>query len=101
MFEDAIAHREFALTGEALHRFRMLRNREAQGVIQGGSKQCEVADESVVVLKSRPVKAGNSVEDKTGMTQDLVHWGPMIAKNVIGCEGMKFIRRFLDLYEYP
>ncbi len=32
---------------------------------QGQSKQCEVADEPVVVLKFRPVKAGNSVEDKT------------------------------------
>jgi len=30
--------------------------------------QCEVADESVVVMKFRPVKPGNSVEDKTGMT---------------------------------
>lgn len=29
---------------------------------------CEVADEPVVVMKSRPVKAGNSVEDKTEMT---------------------------------
>ena len=69
MFEDAIAHREYALTGEALHCFRILRNREAQGEIQGGSKRCEVADDSVVVMKSRPVKPGNSVEDKTGMTQ--------------------------------
>ena len=30
--------------------------------------QCEVADESVVVLKFRPEKPGNSVEDKTGTT---------------------------------
>ena len=30
--------------------------------------QWEVADDSVVVLKFRPVKPGNSVEDKTGMT---------------------------------
>jgi len=29
--------------------------------------QCKVADDSVVVLKFRPVKAGNSVEGKTGM----------------------------------
>jgi hypothetical protein len=29
--------------------------------------RCEVADESVVVMKSRPVKAGNSLEGKTGM----------------------------------
>jgi hypothetical protein len=27
---------------------------------------CEVADDPVVVLKFRPVKAGDSVEEKTG-----------------------------------
>ena len=27
---------------------------------------CEVADEPVVVMKSRPMKPGNSVEEKTG-----------------------------------
>ena len=30
--------------------------------------ECEVADELVVVIKFRPVKPGNSVEEKTGMT---------------------------------
>jgi hypothetical protein len=30
--------------------------------------RCEVADESVVVMKSRPEKAGNSLEEKIGMT---------------------------------
>ena len=30
--------------------------------------RCEVADESVVVLKFRPMKPGNSVEDKTERT---------------------------------
>ncbi len=34
--------------------------------------QCEVADESVVVMKSRPVKAGNRLEGKTGMTWHLL-----------------------------
>jgi hypothetical protein len=29
---------------------------------------CEVAEESVVVNKSRPKKAGNRLEGKTGMT---------------------------------
>ena len=29
--------------------------------------QCEVADDSVVVIKSRPEKAGNRLEEKTGM----------------------------------
>lgn len=33
--------------------------------------RCEESDESIVVLKSRPVKAGNSLEDKTGMTGGL------------------------------
>ncbi len=28
----------------------------------------QVADDSVVVIKSEPMKAGNSVEDKTQMT---------------------------------
>lgn len=36
---------------------------------------CRVADESVVVKKFRPVKAGNSLEDKTGMTLHLVAAG--------------------------
>ena len=31
--------------------------------------RCEVADESVVVMKFRPVKPGNSVEDKTQKTR--------------------------------
>ena len=31
-----------------------------------------VADESVVVIKSQPMKAGNSPEDKTGMTLHLL-----------------------------
>lgn len=32
----------------------------------------KVADDPVVVMKFRPVKAGNSVEGKTEMTQQLV-----------------------------
>jgi len=30
--------------------------------------RCKVADESVVVMKFRPEKPGNRVEEKTGMT---------------------------------
>lgn len=47
---------------------------------------CEVADEPVVVMKSRPVKAGNSAEGKTEETIAMVQWGqrkpkaPLIAK---------------------
>ncbi len=33
---------------------------------------CEVADDPVVVSKSRPVKPGNRVEEKTAMTSDNV-----------------------------
>ncbi len=36
--------------------------------------QCEVADESVVVMKFRPEKAGNRVEEKIGMTIGLIRW---------------------------
>jgi hypothetical protein len=34
--------------------------------------RCEVAEDSVVVMKSRPEKAGNRLEEKTGMTCRLV-----------------------------
>ena len=50
----------------------MGRVRKAQEETQGLLMRCEVADDSVVVMKSRPVKAGNSLEDKTGMTCRLV-----------------------------
>jgi len=40
-----------------------------KGQPEAGPMRCEVADESVVVMKSRPVKAGNSLEDKTGTTR--------------------------------
>ncbi len=36
---------------------------------------CRMADDSVVVFMFRPVKAGNSVEEKTGMTLYLVAMG--------------------------
>ncbi len=34
--------------------------------------QWKMADEFVVVMKFRPMKPGNSVEDKTGMTCSLI-----------------------------
>jgi len=58
--------------------------------------RCEVADESVVVMKSRPVKAGNSLEGKTGTTCRLVDRGSCVPKAAGECEGRKFIRRFLE-----
>ena len=36
--------------------------------------RCKVADEPVVVKKSRPVKPGNGVEEKTEMTRWLLTW---------------------------
>jgi hypothetical protein len=55
--------------------------------------RCEVADESVVVMKSRPVKAGNSLEGKTGTTRRKVGGGRYVSKAIAECEGRKFIRR--------
>ena len=37
--------------------------------------RCRVSDEPIVVMKSRPVKPGNGVEDKTEMTRRLLAWG--------------------------
>ncbi len=95
MLEDAIVHREFALTGEALHLYLPFAVdwwvRKVQEVTQGRPKRCEVADDSVVVLKSRPVKAGNSVEGKIGMTRWPVRLELTYAKSYVSCEGMKFI----------
>ncbi|RDG29122.1 hypothetical protein DV872_23425 [Oceanispirochaeta sp. M1] len=36
---------------------------------------CRMSDESVVVIKFRPVKASNGLEDKTGMTLHLIVMG--------------------------
>jgi len=58
--------------------------------------RCEVADESVVVMKSRPVKAGNSLEGKTGTTCRLVDGVRCEPKAAAECEGRKFIRRFSE-----
>ena len=37
--------------------------------------RCGVSDEPIVVMKSRPVKPGNGVEDKTEMTRWFLAWG--------------------------
>ncbi|WP_234981231.1 hypothetical protein [Desulfopila aestuarii] len=50
-----------------------------------------MADEPVVVLKFWPVKAGNSVEGKTGTTRYSSFWGLVCVKSRISCEGVKFI----------
>jgi len=51
--------------------------------------RCEVADEPVVAMKSRPMKAGNSVEGKTGMSSDRIQSGHAQPKAGVGCEGGK------------
>ena len=74
----------------------MDRVRKAQEETQGLLMRCEVADESVVVMKSRPEKAGNSLEGKTGMIRRLVDEVRCEPKAAAECEGRKFIRRFLE-----
>ncbi len=58
---------------------------------------CRVADDSVVVIKFRPMKASDGMEEKTGMTLHLLQWGVGDAKSVHICEGMKFERRSLEV----
>jgi len=48
-------------------------------------------------MKSRPEKAGNRLEEKTGMTRSMVCGGWCKPKAASECEGRKFIRRFLEL----
>jgi len=43
--------------------------------------RCEVADEPVVVSKSRPEKPGNRVEEKTAMTSAVLLWGTVLASD--------------------
>lgn len=71
-------------------------DREAQEETQGRAKRCKVADESVVVKKSRPEKAGNRLEEKTGTTRSVVCGGWCKPKAAAECEGRKFIRRSLE-----
>jgi hypothetical protein len=46
-------------------------------------RECEVADEPVVVMKSQPMKPGNSVEDKTETTTGMSAVSLMQAKSGI------------------
>jgi hypothetical protein len=55
-----------------------------------------VADDSVVVKKSWPEKAGNRLEEKTGTTHSVVCGGWCKPKAASECEGRKFIRRSLE-----
>jgi hypothetical protein len=89
--EGGVVHRESEVTGEALYRSAQSADSENQEGTQGRTKRCKVADESVVVTKSRPEKAGNSLEEKTGMTHGLVRGGRQAPKALALCEGRKFI----------
>jgi hypothetical protein len=51
--------------------------------------ECEVADDPVVVLKSRPVKASNGAEDKTKTTMTGGVIGLLLSKGAVKCEGVK------------
>ena len=68
MIEDAVVDRVHILPGEASYRAVFRQPGKVQEETQDFPTRCEVTDDSVVVLKSRPVKAGNRLEDKTGMT---------------------------------
>ena len=51
--------------------------------------ECEVADDPVVVMKSRPMKAGNRAEDKTKTTVSGDLTGLHPSKGGAKCEGVK------------
>jgi hypothetical protein len=91
VIEDAAVYRESEVTGEALYRSVQAADREIQEETQGRAKRCKVADDSVVVMKSRPEKAGNRLEEKTGTTRGVVRGGRQVPKAPTWCEGRKFI----------
>ena len=74
-----------------MYRSGQFADREIQEETQGRTKRCKVADDSVVVTKSRPEKAGNSLEEKTGTTCGLVRGERQVSKALTWCEGRKFI----------
>jgi fibronectin type 3 domain-containing protein len=55
-----------------------------------------MAEESVVVKKSRPKKAGNGEEEKTGTTVRSVALESGEPKAPVCCEGTKFKRRLSE-----
>ena len=58
--------------------------------------RCEVADDPVVVMKSRPMKAGNGVEGKTGTNLGEIRGDRHRPKAAPRCEGVKPNRRSLE-----
>ena len=74
-----------------------IRVKKVQEETQGFLMRCEVADDSVVVMKSRPVKAGNRLEDKTGTTCRKCRQGPLSAKSLIGMRRDEVHSKFLQI----
>jgi hypothetical protein len=72
--------------------------RERQGETQADLMLCQVADESVVVNKSRPMKAGNRLEEKTGTTWSQNVFRDAAWSKACGrCEGRKRLRKSLPI----
>lgn len=64
--------------------------------------RCGVSDEPIVVMKSRPVKPGNGVEDKTEMTRRFLAWGlswPKARQLAKGRSNRKSVREVLGTRE--
>ena len=55
--------RQANLTGEALHHLFISKTKQVER--QEQDMWCEVADDSVVVINSEPMKGGNMLEEKT------------------------------------
>jgi hypothetical protein len=69
------------------------RDMEVQEATRGRLKRCEVADDPVVVMKFRPVKAGNSGEEKTGTTGYLLSGAGMSQKPYQLRRGEVYLKR--------
>lgn len=72
-------------------------DREVQGETQGRPKRCEVADDSVVVKKSRPVKPGNSSGGEN--RDDLMVWSMgsrYESKAILGAKGESLFEGSLE-----
>ncbi|WP_041401352.1 hypothetical protein [Salinispira pacifica] len=96
MFEDGVVYRDCAqYLGKPVE--IPAKGRERQAEMQVRSKFQQVADESVVVSKFRPVKASNGVEEKTGMTSFPVTRTAFRPKAGCGCEGTKFLVNLVSM----
>ena len=92
VFEDVVNNRESAQSlGKPgiVRSLVVIGNAGFKGRLKNRLMRCEVADDPVVVSKPRPVKAGNSVEDKTEtmISGDLIKMTK--PKAFSSCEGVK------------